>query len=114
MGGSYAGQGYDSDGTVYPTCIPPLSCDRPEYAPFLVAHWAYALAIDPRLIIIRPTTTYEGMEDIRRPDGGFMVVLVIDYPGVDNIEFYAFPGLTNLHSESGDPLGAEPATQHPE
>ena len=52
---------------------PPLSCDRPEYAPFLVAHWAYAVAIDPRLIVIRPTTN--GMENTRRPDGGFMVVL---------------------------------------
>ena len=75
LGGVYAKQGYRVDRKhAYPTCIPPLACDRPEYAPLLVAHWAYALAIDPRLITIVPTTTYEG-RDYRAPDGGFMVLL---------------------------------------
>ncbi len=74
LGGSYAKQGYNVQPQyVYPTCLPPLACDRPEYAQLLQAHWAYVLAIDPRLISLIPTTVVVGGH--REEDGGFMVDL---------------------------------------
>ncbi len=57
----------------YPTCLPPLACDRPAFVELLVAHWAYVLAIDPRLIDMVPTTTLD--RGRRTEDGGFMVML---------------------------------------
>ena len=72
-GGAYVRQGIVGVDN-YPSCLPPLTCDRPMYAPFLVAHWAYALAIDPRLVIIVPTYT-SAPTGQRRWDGGFQVVL---------------------------------------
>ena len=39
----------------HPIELPPLSCDRPEYAPFLRAHWGYVLNMDDTHIPIYPT-----------------------------------------------------------
>ena len=74
LGGSYSNQG--SRENDWPTCLPPLACDRPEFAKHLVAHWAYVLAIHPALVAIRPTTTagIDGRQPLQ-PDGGFMVDL---------------------------------------
>ena len=55
LGGTYSRQGADMGALAYPTCLPPLSCDRAEFAPLLVAHWAYVLMVDPCLIPIYPT-----------------------------------------------------------
>ena len=61
-------QGMDRE--VWPTCVPPLACDRPEFLPYLIAHWAYVLAIHPALVAVRPT--YTALSDVPpRTDGGF-------------------------------------------
>lgn len=52
-----------------PCFLPPLTCDRPEYAQFLQYWWAYVTGVTADDIVILPTCndlTY-------KPDGGFFV-----------------------------------------
>ena len=72
FGGLHVTQGFIVED--YPTCLPPVACDRPEYAKLLVAHWAYVLAMDPRLIPIYPTPV-ETLDGMLMHDGGFRVRL---------------------------------------
>ena len=51
-----------------PDELPPISCDRPEYAPALISYWAKALAVPIDMVVIHPTLDLRG-----QPDGGFFV-----------------------------------------